>query len=164
MSLTAGLLTLCCALSAGVLSWRLRLTGGPLLWSLLAAAAVTLTLSLEPLPGGVATAGQLLLGAMVGVELARANLGELRAYMLPLAAGLVSLVAVSLAGGFLLAAMTPLSLTGALLATMPGGATDAVVFANTAGAEGASVAAAHLTRQVLVIVVAASLLRRILSP
>lgn len=123
------------ALASGVLAKRLRLPGGALLWALLAAAAATLAFSLEPLPRGVAYLGQLLLGGMLGAELARAKLGALWAYALPLAAGLVALVAVSLAGGVLLAAMTTLSLPGALLATMPGGAADAVVFANAAGSE-----------------------------
>lgn len=150
------------AMIAGLSARRLKAPGGPLLWSLAAAAAATLAFDLGPLPKAVGGAGQLMIGAIVGRELAGARLSDLRRYALPLLAGLLTLVVVSLVGGFVLAEMTPLSPRAALLATLPGGATDAVAFANETGSEGATVAVVHLTRQLLVVLVAAAALRRML--
>lgn len=163
MNATQTLFPLLSALSAGFLASRFRLPGGSLIWSLLAAAAVTLGMGLGSLPREVGLVGQLLLGAVLGSELSRVSFAAMRVFVAPLLAGLAALLVVSLAGGFLLAAMTSLPLVSALLATMPGGATDAVVFADAAGPDGAAVAAVHMTRQLLVVVVAATVVRRLFA-
>jgi membrane AbrB-like protein len=95
----------------------------------------------------------LFIGISVGVQMSRESLHMLRQVALPAAAMVVTLIGAGLLLGWGLSQVTPLDLTSALLSGVPGGASTMPLIAHALGGDIRLVAALHLTRQLVMLVV-----------
>jgi membrane AbrB-like protein len=117
---------------------------------------------LGPLPAGFQQAAMLLIGISVGAQMSRESLRRLRRVALPALAMIATLITTGLLLGWGLAQVTPLDLTTALLSGVPGGASTMPLIAHDLGGDMRVVAALHLTRQLVVLVLVPAILGALL--
>lgn len=141
------------AAAGAALARRARLPGGVLLGALLGAAVVQLVASPPPLPTPVRVAAQILIGAAVGVRLRPVVLADVRRWLPAFLLALGLLLAAAAGAAALLVTAAELPPRTAVLAVLPGGAADITALLAAEGADAPVVAAVHLTRQLLVLVV-----------
>lgn len=133
---------------------KARIPTGDMVGPLLVVGGVNLLgAGLGPLPTGFREAAMLFIGISVGVQMSRESLYMLRQVALPAAAMVVTLIGAGLLLGWGLSQVTPLDLTSALLSGVPGGASTMPLIAHALGGDIRLVAALHLTRQLVMLVV-----------
>ncbi|MHB0875872.1 MAG: AbrB family transcriptional regulator [Anaerolineae bacterium] len=137
-------------LVAAVIATRLRLPGGEILATMaVAAVANQAWLHLDTMPAAWPLFAQWVIGAGVGVGVTRAVLRDFRPFAL---AGLLMTAVMILAGlglGWLLLQTTSLDPVTAFVGSTPGGADQMVLLAGELGADAQLVAAMHVARQVM---------------
>jgi membrane AbrB-like protein len=144
-------------LAAGTLGaslWRhFRLPGGAFLGALLPAAILSLWLDdPQPLPEGVRWMALLLLGTYTGSTVDRRVLRQIRTALPVAMAGILALIAVAVALGWMLHSQFAgeIGLGTVVLGTMPGGASGLSAVAYDLGADARLVASLHMVRQFMV--------------
>lgn len=137
-----------------------RLPGGAVLGALAGAAATQLALgTATALPDWVRIAGQIGIGGAVGVRLAPTALRRLGHALLWALILLGVLVLTAIGAGLLYAGLSGMPVGVGMLATMPGGVAEVVAVSLEAGDDAAIIAAVHLGRQLLILVVLGAGLR-----
>jgi hypothetical protein len=94
----------------------------------------------------------LFIGISVGVQMSRQSLRRLRQVAFPAAAMIIVLISAGLLLGWGLAQLTTLDLVSALLSGVPGGASTMPLIAHDVGGDMRLVAALHLMRQLVMLV------------
>jgi uncharacterized protein len=137
-------------LGAGFLAGRRKLPAGELLAGVAVAAVLNPTLlHLSDLPSGWLLFSQCIVGAGVGALVTRQTLHDFRPFVL--AGGLMTLILIvsGLGLGLILWRTTSLDLATAVIGASPGGADQMIILAEDLGANAQLVAAMHVTRQVI---------------
>jgi membrane AbrB-like protein len=157
------LVALALGLGSGLLAERIGLPSGDLVGPILVIGAANLAGGgLGPLHGNFQQAGMVLIGIAVGGQVSRESLRQLRQIAVPAAAVIATLISLGLLLGWLLSRVTHLDLVTALLSSVPGGASTMPMVAHELGGDMRLVAALHLTRQLVLLVVLPSVLGRFL--
>jgi len=150
-------------LLGGLLALRTHIPTADLVGPILAVGGVNLLGGqLGPLPDGFRQAAMLLIGVSVGAQMSRESLRRLRTVALPAAAMIATLIASGLLLGWGLSLVTPLDPVTALLSGLPGGASTMPVIAHDLGGDIRLVAALHLTRQLVMLIVIPAILSHLL--
>ena len=140
--------------TVGATLWRrFRWPGGAFLGALLPTAMLSLVMEdPQPLPEGVRWLALLLLGTYTGSTVDRGVLRHIRASLPVAIAGILALIAVAVALGWVLHSQFAgeLGLGTVLLGTMPGGASGLSAVAYDLGADARLVASLHMVRQIMV--------------
>ncbi len=146
--------TLLVAAAGGLLAVRLRVITGDLVGGMLVLGGANLLgLGLGPLHSVFRQSAVMLVGVSVGAQMSWESLRQVRD-VAPIAAGvIVTMIALGLLLGWGLWQVTPLDLPTALLCSVPGGASNMPAVAYDLGADMRLVAALHLLRQLVVMVV-----------
>lgn len=143
---TSVLLTLAVGFSAGFLLRRLGVPAGGMLGPFVAVAALSVTTGNAFLPAETRIIVQIVAGAFVGCSVDADDLRSMGNIAKPAAAMVAWYLAFTLGVGFLLFAVTPLSLPTALMSCVPGGISDVPVVAASMGADTTSVTVLQLPR------------------
>lgn len=147
-------------LAAGFLAWRFRIPAGDLLASLAVAAVINPAwLRLVELPASWRLFAQWIVGAGVGATVTRSTLRDFRAYAL--AGGLMTalLIAAGLVLAWVLSLTTSLDLMTCIIGSVPGGAAPLIILADSLGANAQLVAAMHVSRQIILVLLLPALAR-----
>lgn len=141
------------ALGAG---WLLAALGIPAAWFLgpmaVAAGAACWPGKQAPLPDGIYTVAQAIIGGAASTALTPAALTVIVDYWLAIVLVIGALLLLSLISGLLLARMSRIDLATALLGTLPGGAPGMVALSDALGADTRLVALMQTLRVMLVVV------------
>lgn len=152
-ALDATLAALGLGILAGLLALKAHIATGDLVAPILVVGGINLLGgSLGPLPEGFRQVAMLFIGISVGFQMSRDSLGRLRQVILPAAAVIITLISAGLLLGWGLSQVTPLDLTSALLSGVPGGANTIPLIAHDLGGDMRLVAALHLLRQLVMII------------
>jgi hypothetical protein len=148
-------------LAVGWAAERYKLpTGGLLAGMIVAGVLNPLWLQLPAVPGWWQIAAQLVIGAGVGATMTRETLRNFRPYVVAGALMTAFLILFGLGLGWAMAQLTELDLVTALTACAPGGADTMVILANNLGADAQVVAAMHVMRIVVIMLLLPVLVRR----
>jgi hypothetical protein len=146
--------TLLLAVAGGLLFVRLRVITGDLVGGILIVGGANLLgLGLGPLHAVFRQTAIMLIGIAVGAKMSRESLQQLRDVALAAAALLATMIALGLLLGWGLSQVTPLDLPTALLSSVPGGASTMPAVAHDLGGDIRLVAALHLMRQLVVLII-----------
>ena len=146
--------TLLVATAGGLLCVRLKVITGDLVGGmLLLGGANLLGLGLGPLHPVFRQSAIMLVGVSVGAQMSWESLRQIRDVAPIAAAVIATMISLGLLLGWALWQVTPLDLPTALLCSVPGGATNMPAVAHDLGADMRLVAALHLLRQLVVLVV-----------
>ncbi|MHB1295752.1 MAG: AbrB family transcriptional regulator [Anaerolineae bacterium] len=151
-ALWALLALLLLGLVAGRLAVRARVPSGDLLAPLVVAAVLNpLWLHLAAVPNSWQIVAQWVIGAGVGATVNRAALRAFRPFAVAGGVMTALLILTGLGLGWVLAQITSLDLATAIVGSTPGGADQMILLAGDLGANVPLVAAMHVSRQVLLI-------------
>jgi uncharacterized protein len=154
-------LLLALGLAVGWAAERYKLpTGGLLAGMIVAGVLNPLWLQLPKLPGWWQLVAQLIIGAGVGATMTRETLRNFKPYVVAGVLMTVFLILFGLGLGWIMAQVTDLDLVTAIAACAPGGADTMVILANNLGADAQVVAAMHVMRIVLIMLLLPVLIRR----
>lgn len=157
MTTSSALITLAVGGGAGSVAALLRAPGGAITWSLLAVAVLHLGFpALEPLDQGFRIAAQIMIGTVIGSSLHREPFGLMRTILWPVVVTVAGILTAALAAGLVLSTLSDLSLFSALLAVVPGGATDVTAVALELDQDVAVVAGFQMLRQLAIFGVVAA--------
>jgi membrane AbrB-like protein len=146
-------LALTLGLMAGLLALKLHVPTGDLVGPILVVGGINLLgAGLGPLAGGFRQVAMLLIGISVGVQMSRQSLRRLRRVALPAAIVIAALISTGLLLGWGLVQVTTLDHISALLSGVPGGASTMPLIAYDLGGDMRLVAALHLVRQLVMLV------------
>jgi membrane AbrB-like protein len=147
-------------LIAGFFSSRANIPMGDLLGPILALGVVNLLgFKFGPLPDKLIQTAMVLIGISMGNEITWESFRRLQRLAIPAGALIVVFILGSILLGALLAKLTALDLTTAVLSSIPGGAVTMPVIAHDLGGDMRVVAAIHLLRLLSVFVALPGLLR-----
>ncbi|MGD9145829.1 MAG: AbrB family transcriptional regulator [Anaerolineae bacterium] len=153
VGLGATVIALTLGLLAGALALRFRVPTGDLVGPILVVGGINLLGGgIGPLAPGFRQAAMLFIGISVGVQMSRQSLHRLRQVALPAAIMIVTLISAGLLMGWGLSRLTTLDLVSALLSGVPGGASTMPLIAHDVGGDMRLVAALHLMRQLVMLV------------
>lgn len=153
VGLGATIVALTLGLLAGALALRFRVPTGDLVGPILVVGGINLLGGgLGPLATVFRQAAMLSIGISVGVQMSRRSLRRLRQVTLPAAVMVLALISAGLLLGWGLSRLTTLDLVSALLSGVPGGATTMSLIAHDVGGDMRLVAALHLMRQIVMLV------------
>ncbi len=151
--LGAEMILLCSGLTVGLIMRRVGVPSGDLLGGIVIAAILNpLWLKLPSTPEAWSILAQLVLGSVVGCSVTRETLRGFKPYALAGAVMTVTLIFVGLGMGYFLSRMTQLDLVTALVGSAPGGGATLMVLAGGLGADVQIVAAMHVSRMLMLIV------------
>lgn len=142
-------ITLALGFAAGFLLRRAGVPAGGLAGSFVAVAAFSVATGQAFLPAESRIVVQMVAGAFVGCSFDRDDLRALRSIAKPAGLMVGWYLVFALAVGFLLFAVTPLSLPTALMSCVPGGISDVPVVAASMGADAPTVTLLQLLRLLL---------------
>ena len=140
------LLTFLVGLAGGTLLFKLKVPGGMMVGAIIAVAALSIGTSMATMPSEAKLVAQSLAGAFIACGVDADDIKGLPRLWKPLVMVILSLLAVNLLLGFLISLCSPLDLLTALLATMPGGMSDAPIIAADMGADASKVAILQFVR------------------
>lgn len=147
------LLTLAVAGVTGVLGAVLGIPAGALTFAMIGTAAFNILTGRGYLPDGLRRVTQILAGILIGVRMTWADLVALRQVLVPALVMIIGIITINLIVGWLLHRISGLSLITALIASVPGGATDISLIARDLGGDPSKVAVLQLFRYVFVVAV-----------
>jgi membrane AbrB-like protein len=151
---------ICLGLVGAFLMNRLGLPAGGLTGTILG-VGVGLSLFGFPeidVPGSFRAALQVFAGTLVGLRITRDSLSSGARYILPATLTALAFMLAGSVAAFIATRITDISAQTALFAAMPGGMTEMASVAASLGADGASVAAVHMCRILLVTLLAGLLI------
>jgi uncharacterized protein len=155
------LATLACGVAGGVAGCAARIPSGDLMGSMVAVSVANLFgAGLGPLAAEYRVASMVLIGISVGTQVSMESLRRLRDIALPAAACIALLIVAGLLMGWCLWLITPLDLPTALLSAVPGGAGTMPAIAHDLGGDMRLVAALHLARQLVLVLILLPVLTR----
>ena len=155
--------TLACGVAGGLLGIWAKIPSGDLMGSMVVVSLANLLgAGLGPLPGEYRVIAMVLIGISVGTQVSMESLRRLRSIALPALAGIAMLIMTGLLLGWLLWMITPLDLATAFLSAVPGGAGTMPAIAHDLGGDMRLVAALHLARQLVLMLVLLPILSRLL--
>jgi uncharacterized protein len=147
-------------LAAGFLARRLNMPAGDLLAPMFVAALINPTwLQIAAFPEGLRLFSHLIIGLGVGVSINAQVLRDFRPFAV---AGLLMTAFLIVSGfglGWLLSAITDVDLLTAVLGCAPGGATPLIILSGELGADAQLVAAMHVSRMLILMVLLPVLIR-----
>lgn len=153
VGLGATVVVLILGLLAGLLALKLHVPTGDLVGPIVVVGGINLLGGgAGPLAVGFRQAAMLFIGISVGAQVSRQSLRRLRQVALPAVVMIVVLISSGLLLGWGLAQATTLDLTSALLSGVPGGASTMPLIAHDVGGDMRLVAALHLVRQLVMLV------------
>jgi len=156
--------TLAAGLIAGLLAMRRGVPTGDLVGPMVVIGGANLAgAGLGPLDSRWQQLATLLIGTAVGAQMSRQSLQRLWQAAPSAAAVVVVLIVAGLLLGWGLMQVTPLDPATALLSSMPGGASTMPAIAHDLGGDVRLVAALHLTRQLVILILVPSLLGHLLG-
>lgn len=157
------LAALACGLAGGLIGILARVPSGDLIGSMVAVSVANLSgAGLGPLASEFRIVAMVLIGVAVGAQMSLESLRRLREIVLPVAASIIALIVAGVSLGWLLWMVTSLDLATALLSAVPGGAGTMPAIAYDLGGDMRLVAAFHLTRQLVLVLVLLPILGRTL--
>jgi membrane AbrB-like protein len=155
--------TLIVGLIGGLLVQRVGVPTADLIGPILVIGGANLLgARLGPLDNTLRQLAMLFIGTSVGVQMSRQSLQRLHQVAPSAVVVVVVLIVAGLLLGWGLAQVTPLDLATALLSSVPGGATIMPAVAHDLGGDIRLVAALHLTRQLVVLILVPSVLGHLL--
>jgi membrane AbrB-like protein len=135
---------------AAALAVKVKLPGGEILAAMAVGGLVNQTwLHLDGLPNSWPLFAQWIIGAGVGAGVTRAVLRDFRPFAVAGAAMTASMIVAGLGLGWLLVQTTTLDPITAMVGSAPGGAEQMVILAGELGGDAQLVAAMHLARQII---------------
>lgn len=143
------LLTLAVGIPCGLLAKRLKVPAGFMIGAFAGVSALSVVTGAAWLPAETRTLVQMVAGAFVGCSLERSDIARMRTFVKPLLLMLGSFLVLNIALGFIIWAISPLSLVTALMCAVPGGINDTPIVAAAMGANAPDVTIMQLIRQVL---------------
>jgi membrane AbrB-like protein len=147
-------------IGAGYLAKRLRIPGGEMLVGMLVAALINpLWLGLPATPESWRLFSAWIIGAAVGATLTREVLRDFRPYALAGVLMTMCLIVAGLGLGWALAEVTGLDHITTVVGSAPGGADTMVLLATELGADAQVVAAMHLSRLIMIMLLMPVLVR-----
>jgi len=147
-------------IGAGLLGRRLKLPAGDMLVPMAVAAFVNPTwLHIQVFPSALRLYANWIIGLGVGASINRATLVRFRPYARAGTLMTAFLIISGLLMGALLSALTEIDLLTAVLGCAPGGATALISLSGELGADAQLVAAMHVTRMVILMVLLPVLIR-----
>jgi membrane AbrB-like protein len=158
------IITLALGFGGGFLALRWGVPTGDLVGAIITVGGVNLLLARTvALPADFREAAMLLIGTSVGAEMSKESLRLLRHAAVPAAALIATLIGVGLTLGWGLTQVTPLDLPTALLSCVPGGASTMAAVAHDLGGDLRLVAALHLIRQIVILMLLPPVLTYLLN-
>jgi len=159
MALRLGVL-LISGLAVGYLATRMNLPAGEMISCMVLAALIGPTiLHLGVLPQSWRFAAQLVIGAGVGATVTRKALRDFRPYAWAGMLTTLFLLVLGLLLGWLLSLVTSLDLVTCIMGSAPGGADTMFILASELGADAQLVAAMHIARMVMLLLLLPILVR-----
>lgn len=147
-------------LVVGFVARRINMPAGDLLAPMLVAAAINPTyLGVTDFPEGLRLFSHWIIGTGVGVSVDRATLRNFRPFALAGALMTAFLISSGFALGWILSLITEIDLLTAVIGCAPGGATALIILASELGADAQLVAAMHVTRMIILMVLLPVLIR-----
>ncbi|NOJ60060.1 AbrB family transcriptional regulator [Arthrobacter sp. 260] len=141
------LILLASGAAGSTLGYFLRLPMWPITGALLGSAAANVLMAASiTMPFALSFTAQVLVGTAIGASVMPGFLGEIRKYLVPAVAVVVTLVAAGISAGVLMSALGLLGLPEALLGMVPGGVGEMVAAASVLDADSALVAGIHVIR------------------
>lgn len=156
-------LTLTIALMAGLAGSFLGVPAGALTFAMTATAAFNVLSGRGWVPPPLRQVIQVLAGILIGVRVTAADIQALRGILLPSLLLILGLIVMNLVVGFLLDRLTGIGLITALIASVPGGATDMALIAGELGGDQSKVAVLQLFRYLFVVAAYPTIIRILLS-
>lgn len=145
---------------AGLLGRRLKIPAGDLLLPMALGAVINPTwLHIATFPPELRLYSSWIIGLGVGASINLAVLRRFKPYALAGAMMTAFLILSGLALGWLLSAITEIDLLTAILGCSPGGATALIILSDELGADAQLVAAMHVTRMIILMVLLPVLIR-----
>ncbi|NLD74006.1 MAG: AbrB family transcriptional regulator, partial [Chloroflexi bacterium] len=137
-------------LAVGFVAIRLKMPAAEILSGLIVAAVLNpAILHVPELPGSWRIFAQWIVGAGVGTMVTRESLRNFRPYALAGGAMTLGVIAAGLGLGWILAQVTSIDLVTAIMGCSPGGADTLIILAGELGADQQLVAAMHVSRLVI---------------
>lgn len=140
------ILTLSAGFAGGWIFHRLKVPGGMLVGAVLGVAVLSIGFEAAYMPPSAKVLAQLVAGAFIGATVDKDDLHHLRRIIRPALIILSTYLALNIAVGFLVWAVSPLDLATALFAAVPGGISDVPLIAADMGASPARVAVLQFVR------------------
>lgn len=156
------LLTLAVASAAGLLGNALGIPAGALTLAMIGTAAFNILTGRGYLPDGLRRVTQILAGILIGVRMSWTDVIALGQVIVPALVMIIGLITINLIVGWLLHRISGLSLITALIASVPGGASDIALIARDLGGDPSKVAVLQLFRYVFVVAVYPLIIRQLM--
>ena len=156
-------LTLGIALLAGLSGFYLGVPAGALTFAMIATAGFNILSGRGWVPPLLRRVIQVLAGILIGVRVTASDIRSLQGIILPALLLILGLIVINLVVGYLLDRFTGIGLITALIASVPGGATDMALIAGELGGDQSKVAVIQLFRYVFVIAAYPVIIRNLLA-
>lgn len=143
------MLTIACALIVGRTLDRLRVPGGMMIGGVIGACLLSVTTGQACMPGPAKTAAQIVAGAFIGAGITREDIREMRTIAGPALILLPCLLAVNIAAGLIIYAISDMDAITALMCCTPGGISDIPIIAADMGADAGIVVVMQFVRLVM---------------
>jgi membrane AbrB-like protein len=152
-------LTVLVAVVGGLIGIRTKIPAGALVGAMVAVALFNLSTGSGEMPKWTAYVAQIMIGALVGLQIRPDILQELKLLVVPSLILVVGMMTWAVILGLLITKVSDIDLVTALFSTSPGGLADMTIISQAAGADSPKVVIMHLTRLVAVITIFPSVIR-----
>ena len=157
------LLTLAVAAAGGLIGYKLKLPVGGMVGSMIAVIIFNVATEKAVFYSELRIVLQIFSGAMIGSQIGREDLLEMKKIIYPTALLLVSMVLLNLTFGTLMYVLSDLDLATALFASSPGGVSDMAIISADLGANPAYVAIIQLCRLLTIFIFMPPIFRKIIN-
>lgn len=137
----------------GYIGVKLKIPAGAMIGSMVAVAIFNISTSRGYVPTNFKTIGQIVIGAIIGLNFTMDSIKGLKDLILPTIILILGLTLISILLGFAIHKFTGIDLPTALFSTAPGGLTDMTIMSESFGAQTHIVALLHLVRLTTVLTV-----------
>lgn len=140
------LLTMCVAAVVGLVFKKIHVPGGLMIGAIVGVAALNILWGVAYMPYEGKLAAQMISGAFIGVGISREELKSFGKLLKPMSILVGGMLVLNITMGFLLYAISDMSLLTCFFAAVPGGMSDTPIIAAEMGADGATVALLQFVR------------------
>ncbi len=141
------------AMFFGFLAKHYKIAAGAFMGALFGAAAFNILFGKAVFPADVRKVVQVLSGALIGSQVLRSNITQLKKIIVPTIMLVVGMMIMNITAGFLLTRFGGLDAATALFASAPGGLSDMAIIAEDMGANTITVALMQLLRVIAVYII-----------